>query len=257
MHIHTESVGNPPPRVAFLHGLLGRGRNWHQIANALAADGFPGLLVDLPNHGASDWTEDFSYLTMADQVADELRSQLSGRRISLIGHSMGGKVAMLIALRHPELVHKLVVIDIAPDLSEGVSNFDPILAAIAGFDLSPVTSRADADARLRPLIPDDSVRALVLQNLRARPRWSWQSNIALLADSLDAIAAWPSVPETNYLGPVLWLNGSGSSYVQPEHDTTMYRLFPNTAHREIPDAGHWVHADQPKAVAEALLEFLR
>ncbi|MDR1238023.1 MAG: alpha/beta hydrolase, partial [Propionibacteriaceae bacterium] len=117
MRLHTELVGEWPPRAVFLHGLLGRGRNWHLVAKALADAGHSSLLVDLPNHGASDWTDHFSYAQLADQVAAELRELVPDRRIALVGHSMGGKIAMLIALRHWELVHKLVVIDIAPSQS--------------------------------------------------------------------------------------------------------------------------------------------
>ncbi|MDR1712050.1 MAG: alpha/beta fold hydrolase [Propionibacteriaceae bacterium] len=255
--IHTELVGEAPPRIAYLHGLLGRGRNWASIAKTLAAAGFPGVLIDLPNHGASAWTREFGYVAMADEVAATLREMLAGRRITLVGHSMGGKVAMLVALRHPELMRKLVVVDISPDISEGVANFDPVLEAVAAVDLAAILTRADADAMLRDRIPRAEVRALVLQNLRQRSgAWGWQPNVELLSNALDDIAGWPQPGAANYLGPVLWINGSDSDYVLPEHDTAMYRLFPNTRHVEIPGAGHWVHADQPAALVAALREFL-
>jgi pimeloyl-ACP methyl ester carboxylesterase len=256
LRLQTELVGEGPPRAAFLHGLLGRGRNWQLVAKALAQAGYPSLLIDLPNHGESEWTERFSYPKMADQVAAELRGLLGGRRITLIGHSMGGKTAMLIALRHWELLHKLVVIDIAPSHSAGVERLRPALEAAAALDLCTLSSRANADERLRESIPDAALRALVLQNLRSLPSWHWQPNIALLSASLKRIAAWPKVTQANYLGPVLWLKGENSTHIRPADDAEMYRLFPNTEKLEIADAGHWVHADQPQAVVGALTAFL-
>ncbi|MDR1768022.1 MAG: alpha/beta fold hydrolase, partial [Propionibacteriaceae bacterium] len=238
MRLHTETVGPTPPRLAFLHGLFGRGRNWAGIARSLAtAPDWPGtapppgfgqrplgsLLVDLPNHGDSGWTPRFSYLETADIVAAELPEH-AGKTL-LVGHSMGGKVAMLVAQRHPQLLAGLVVIDIAPGLSGGVRNFDPVVEAVMEVDLKTVSTRADVDERLRERVPDPAVRALLLQNLKATPNWHWQPNLDLLAQSLPAIEAWPAFAERPWNGPVLWIKGAESPYVKPEHLPTMRRLF--------------------------------
>ncbi len=190
--LHTELVGNGRPRFAFLPGLFGRGRNWTQVAQALAAEGHASVLFDLPDHGKSSWTTEFSYPGMAQAVADELDLRLgSAASVILVGHSMGGKVAMLTALNHPDLVAALVVIDIAPGASDQVDTFTPLVAAMRSLDLPALSTRADADQAMRAAVPDDDVRLFLLQNLRRKGGWHWQQNLALLGDSLPQIGDWP------------------------------------------------------------------
>jgi pimeloyl-ACP methyl ester carboxylesterase len=256
MSLHTELVGTGRPRFAFLHGLFGRGRNWTQVAQALASAGFPVVLFDLPDHGESRWSRSFSYPDMARAVADEIDERLgSAASLILVGHSMGGKVAMLTALTRPDLVAGLVVVDIAPDRSSQVDTFGPLVAAMRSLDLETLGSRAEADERLRGQVPDDAVRLFLLQNLRRKGGWHWQPNLRLLGDSLDAIGDWPPTTAAPYPGPVLWLLGEHSAYVGPEHATQMARLFPAVRTVEVPGAGHWVHADAPQAVIAQLLGF--
>lgn len=253
--LHSELVGVGRPRFAFLPGLFGRGRNWSQVAQALAAADYASVLFDLPDHGKSAWTTQFSYPGMAQAVADEIDLRLgSAANVILVGHSMGGKVAMLTALNHPELVSALVVIDIAPGASDQVHTFSPLVAAMRSLDLEALTSRADADERMRAAVPDDAVRLFLLQNLRRKGGWHWQQNLAMLGDSLPQIGDWPPTGDATYPGPVLWLTGERSDYVKPEHAATMGRLFPAVRHQVVADAGHWVHADQPQAVVDALLD---
>jgi len=255
--LHTELVGEGRPRLAFLHGLFGRGRNWTGIASALADEGFPGVLFDLPNHGSSPWTDEFSYQAMADAVADELELRLgSAARLAVVGHSLGGKVAMLLALSRPDLVESLAVVDISPATSTGVDEFGPLVAALQSVDLTRVTSRAQVEAELATRIRSTTTRQFLMQNLRARPKWHWQPNLDLLGASLDAIAAWPDPGPVSYPGPVVWLVGEESEYVQPEHLETMRRLFPAVEVRPVAGAGHWVHADNPDAVVAELRRLL-
>lgn len=250
--LHFDLVGEGRPRFIFLHGLLGRGRNWTQIATGLAADGLASVLFDLPNHGESSWTDHFSYTAMAHAVTAEIELRLgSAAQVVLVGHSMGGKVAMLAALTRPELFAGLAVVDIAPGHSAQVSSFNALLGALRGLDLAALTSRTEADHLLKAQIPDDDVRGFLLSNLRRRDGWSWQPNLELLAASLADIGGWPEV-EASYSGPVLWLTGERSAYVQPEHHQQMYRLFPATEQIVVPGAGHWVHADNPVATVAAL-----
>lgn len=252
--IHTEMVGKGRPRFAILPGLFGRGRNWSAIASALADQGYPTVLFDLPNHGQSGWTEAFSYPELADLVADEIELRLgSAARLILVGHSLGGKVAMLTALRHPALVSALGVVDIAPAVSEQVTSFTPLVDAMRGLDLSRIDSRTEADRMLAAAVPDDASRGLLLQNLRRRGGWHWQLNLELLGSSMAAIADWPDPGPASYPGPTLWLTGQRSRYCRPEHLPIMQRLFPAVEQVVIPDAGHWVHADNPDAVIDALI----
>ncbi len=152
--LHATEVGDAGPRVVFLHGLFGQGRNFTQIAKALLPD-LRSVLVDLPNHGRSAWTDSVDYEVVADAVATWLRTTYDGEPAShVVGHSMGGKVAMALALRHPDLVDRLVVADISPAASEGAGEFEHLLDSLAGLDLATLTRRSDADEQLAPLIPD-------------------------------------------------------------------------------------------------------
>ena len=253
MALHTHLVGEAPPRFVFLHGLFGRGRNWTGVARALAADGCSSLLVDLPDHGASPWSNRFDYFDYADQVAATLRDAGPGP-VVLVGHSLGGKVAMLVALRHPQLVSGLVVVDIAPAPTAAAAEFRPLVAAMRGLDLDRLTSRTEADTLLAPDVPDRAERLFLLQNLQASPRWHWQPNLTLLGDNLTEIAGWPPVAG-HYDGPVLWLLGGDSPYVTDADQAPMHALFPAVTTQIIPGASHWVHADHPQAVIDALLAF--
>lgn len=263
MSLQTRTIGESGPRVAFLHGVLGQGRNWTEIAKDLVADpGIRATLVDLPNHGRSDWTEDFSYVAMADAVADELRALAPDETWVVLGHSMGGKVAMILALRHPELMRALIVVDIAPFSYGSVErDFTTIIRALRGLDLDAVASRGDADKRLTAAIPNPGTRGFALQNLRRgrETPWVWQANLDLLQANLAALGGWPddiAEPGTTYDGPVMWLNGADSIYVQPKVVPVMRELFPTTRTVTVKGAGHWVHTDEPEVFVSSVRAFL-
>jgi len=263
MSLFTQLIGTGRPDVVFLHGLFGRGKNWAGIARTLSEAGHTSVLVDLPNHGRSHWTESFDYPSMADEVAAELKLRLgSAAAVSLIGHSMGGKVAMLVALHHPELVRSLVVVDIAPDISYQVRTSVPLVRAMHDLDLDHLQKRGDADAILASDVDDPAVRQFLLQNLKHtrtpddRKGWHWELNLQLLGDHLDEVADWPDVGALSYPGPTLWVAGAESPYIRPEHDERMHRLFPHVRLVTIPKAGHWVHADAPVALTTELVNFL-
>lgn len=258
MSLFTHLVGHGRPRFAFLHGLFGQGRNWSAIAKGLAEDG-PSLLVDLPNHGRSPWTEQFSYVDMADAVAADLDNRLgSAARLVVVGHSMGGKTAMVLALRRPDLVRGLVVVDIAPDDSSHGYGFGRLVAALRALDLSALQTRQQADAALAVRVPDPGVRAFLLQNLhRTRGGFTWLPQLELIARDLPRISGFPTGLGGSYRGPVLWLRGEESGYVRDEHLPAMKRLFPRHELVTIPGAGHWVHTDAPDAVVAAIHGFVR
>lgn len=254
--VHTTEVGESGTRVVFLHGLFGQGRNFTQIARALVPQ-FRSLLVDLPNHGRSAWTEQFDYAEIADLVAGHLRGGFAADGpVHVVGHSMGGKVAMLLALRHPELVGRLVVVDISPVGRGDTGEFEHLLDSLAALDLSTVGRRADADEQLAGRIRDDRVRGFLLQNLRSSPDgFRWQANLELLRRELPAVGGFPDVDST-FDHPVLWMAGERSPYVRREHEPTMRGLFPRTRLVTIKNAGHWVHSEQPEAFVSALQAFL-
>ncbi len=258
--LHVTSAGTGTPRVVFLHGLLGQGKNWAGIAKSLGTGpqgpDFPGLLVDLPNHGRSPWTSDLSYPALADAVAADLAARLT-EPVCLVGHSMGGKVAMALALRHPELLRSLVVVDISPVAAGEGYGFGHFVAAMRALDLGALGDRSDADAALAPAVPDAGVRAFLLQNLHRSGRdWRWLPNLALLADRMDAVGSWPADLGGSFDAPTLWIRGARSDYVTAEHGPAMRALFPRARLVTVKDAGHWVHADRPDAVTAVLRAFL-
>jgi len=263
MALFTQLIGTGRPQVIFLHGLFGRGKNWAGIARTLSQHDHPSVLFDLPNHGRSHWTGTFDYAAMADELAAELRLRLgSAAAVTLVGHSMGGKVAMLLALQHPELVNRLAVIDIAPDISYQVISSVPLVRAMRGLDLERLERRGDADRILAEDVDDPAVRQFLLQNLKHtrsegnRNGWTWELNLELLGDHLEEVAAWPEVGDVSYQGPTLWIGGEKSPYIRPEHHERMRQLFPRVRLVWIPGAGHWVHADAPEALTSELLTFL-
>jgi pimeloyl-ACP methyl ester carboxylesterase len=254
--LHTTRVGEEGAPVVFLHGLFGQGRNFTQIAKELEPD-FRSLLVDLPNHGRSSWTDDVGFEAMADAVAAELRAGFAADRpVHLVGHSMGGKTAMVLALHHPELVDRLVVVDIAPVPGDGAGEFEHLLDSLAEVDLASLQRRSDADEQLLEPISDARVRGFLLQNLRSGPDgFRWQANLDLLRRELPTIMGFPRL-DASFDHPTLWLAGERSPYIQPEHEPQMRRLFPKTVQVTIKGAGHWLHADHPEAFVSALRTFL-
>ncbi|GAB2593973.1 alpha/beta fold hydrolase [Pseudactinotalea suaedae] len=256
--IHTVTVGEQVdgvPTVVFLHGLFGQGRNFLTIAKGLQPE-MRGLLVDLPNHGRSSWTETVDLAAMADEVADTVRTEAGGP-VHVVGHSLGGKVAMLLALRHPDLVERLVVVDIAPVPSTDVSQFEQLLGALATLDLASLSSRGDADEQLQELIGDTTVRAFLLQNLhRTEQGWAWRANLTLLRSSLDVIGSFPQTGEAVFENPVLWVVGERSTYTREEDAEAMRVLFPRLQRVSVKGAGHWVHSEQPAAFLATVRAFL-
>ena len=266
--LHTLSVGSAGPRIAFCHGLFGQGRNWMQIARSLvgpAEDQARALLVDLPDHGRSPWTDHFSFHAYAAAVASTLRAAGPGERWTLVGHSLGGKVAMLVALSQPDLVERLAVVDIAPRVYDSHGWVLDYVDALRDLPLAQLADRAAADAALAATIPEPSVRAFLLQNLR-RGRdhsWHWQANLAVLSrtqpDGHGGGGDWPSGDATAYhpfRGPVAWVAGGLSPYIRDEDTAAMRELFPRVRQVTVKGAGHWVHADAPDVVVEVLRRLL-
>ena len=254
--LYTRAVGDSGARVVFLHGLLGQGRNFTSIAKALQPE-FRSLLVDLPNHGHSEWTAHVDYVDLADRVARALRTGFAADGpVHVVGHSMGGKVAMVLALRHPDLVDRLVVADISPVVSESSDEFEHLIDSLRALNLESLSGRAEADEQLREPIPNPTVRGFLLQNLRSRGGgFTWLANLDVLRRDLPVIGGFPDL-EATFDHPVLWVAGDRSDYILPEHAEAMRRLFPRTRLVTIKGAGHWVHSEQPEAFSSALRVFL-
>jgi esterase len=240
--------------VAILHGLLGAGRNWATIAQRLAAS-HRVIVFDLRNHGASPWADTIDYRGMAEDVRTTMRTR-GHSRYALIGHSMGGKVAMVAALTDPDAIERLVVVDIAP-----VAYPIPYLGyvrAMRALDPSAITRRSKADTLLAETVRDPAERSFLLQNLvfgDGPPRW--RLNLAALEAALPVLASFPSFPlDTSYKGPALFIAGGKSQALRPRHEPAIQALFPNAIIERIDDAGHWVHAERPEAFLALVEPFL-
>jgi len=253
VRLAAEEYGTGAP-VAILHGLFGWNRNWATIARQLGATRRV-IAFDLRNHGNSPWADTMNYAEMAEDVRAALVER-GCRTAALIGHSMGGKTAMVAALTGREWIERLIVVDIAPVAYRPARLAE--LAAMQGLDLDRITRRGDADARLAALIPDAAERSFLLQNLvfgEGRPRW--RANLAAIEREMPVIAGFPDLsPGTAYRGPALFVAGARSPYLRAEHEPAIRHLFPAAEIVRIDNAGHWVHAEQPAAFLAAVGSFL-
>ena len=252
LDLNFRPLGQPAgqaPDLVIAHGLFGSASNWQSVARLLA-DQFRILLVDLRNHGDSPHSDDMSYTAMADDLARLITRHCSGAA-HLVGHSMGGKAAMVTALRHPGVVRSLVAADIAPVAR--LSGFDDYTAAMQAIPLEQIQSRADAESWLVEVAPEAGVRGFLLQNLRRDQdgQWRWRINLEVLAQALPQIAGFPAL-ETRWDGPVLLLRGADSGYVTDDDFAQAQQLFPNARLETVAHASHWLHAQQPDAVAAAI-----
>jgi pimeloyl-ACP methyl ester carboxylesterase len=257
MHLNFREYGSytdRQPTLIFLHGLFGASSNWHSIARRLESR-FHVIAPDLRNHGRSPHDESMDYPAMAADVA-ELIDEHGLDSALLVGHSMGGKAAMRLALENPALVAALVVVDIAPVSYD--HRHDTIFTALQELPLATLSGRDEAARLLFARLGDRGLVQYLLQNLvRHDQGWRWRLNLAVLARRIGEIADFPE-PEANdgYAGRTLFIHGGASDYLQPRYRARINTLFPHARLRAIPGAGHWVYAEQPDAFFSVLNGFL-
>ncbi|MEQ8226902.1 MAG: alpha/beta fold hydrolase [Rhodospirillales bacterium] len=248
-----SETGDGAP-LLILHGLFGSKRNWGGIAKALAA-GRRVICLDLRNHGESPWDATMTYPALAADVAHFIQTHDLGP-VDMIGHSMGGKAAMTLALAHPELLKTLTVVDIAPAPSPGT--FIHYVEALKAMDLAQVTSRKDADALLAPTEGNPGIRAFLLQNLESTSDgYAWRVNLEALSAAMADLLNFDTPPQgQSYDGPALFLAGGASDYIQPQHHAEIQRLFPAARIENLPGIGHWAHAEAPELFLQHVTGFL-
>ncbi len=248
--IHHDGPDDLPPLV-IAHGLYGSARNWGAVARKLSKHRNV-VAVDMRNHGESPHHEDHSYEAMASDLVEVIDGL--GGTADVLGHSMGGKAAMTLALEHAGRVNRLVVADIAP-VAYPHSQIDHA-HALHAVDLDGVQRRAEVEARLAPLVPDPVLRGFFLQSLDFHETGArWKLNLEALIDQMHRIMGFPE-SRHRFDGPTLFLAGETSDYIQPDHWPAIRELFPRARHATIPGAGHWLHAEAPGPFVAAVAGFL-
>lgn len=242
--LHFERSGDGPA-IVILHGLFGSARNWQSVARRLS-DNYSVIAVDLRNHGSSPHNRIMDYAVLAADVA-ALLDDLSLEAVTLLGHSMGGKAAMTLALRNCAPIARLVIVDIAP--GGYINEYNATLDAMQRLDLSATTRRSDAHAQLAESIPDLEIRSFILQNLRFRADGPplWRINLQAIRNNIESLVGpVPRVDSARFDGPVHFIRGELSARITDSDLVSMKQLFPAFDLLTIPNAGHWPHAENPR-----------
>jgi pimeloyl-ACP methyl ester carboxylesterase len=254
MHLHSTAYGSESlPALLILHGLLGSSDNWHSFGRRFG-EHFRTIALDARNHGRSPHSDVFNYRAMADDVG-EFMTHHHISSASLMGHSMGGKTAALTALLYPELVDRLIVIDIAPRSYQ--AQHDQVLDALTSLDLNIFRYRKDIDEALAVRIPEPPVRQFLMKNLVRDDSgcFHWKLNLEVIEKNYSQINE--ELPQDRqFHGPALFIRGEKSEYIQMEDLPLIGRIFPKAELVSIKNAGHWVHVDAPEELFETVLEFL-
>jgi esterase len=251
--LHVRSQGEGPP-LLLLHGLYGSGSNWNGIGRRLAHS-YRVHQPDLRNHGKSPHHPTMHYQAMtADLLA--LMDRLEIGRAAVLGHSMGGKAAMLLALAQPSRVAALAVADVAP-VRYRSDEHARLIATLRSLDTRSIGSRAEADEALRAAIPDAGIRQFLLTNLaRAHGRWQWRIPLDVLAEGLPAISGWPGELDVHYPDPALFIYGGRSTYVTDDGCVRIRDYFPAARFHCMEECGHLLHVEKPDAFTQVVQRFL-
>jgi len=252
--LHSKIVGDSNKNIIIVHGFLGMGDNWISQANKIAESGFKVHLIDLRNHGKSFWSNEFSF----DLMVEDIYEYITYHNISnlyMIGHSMGGNISMLFAKNYPELLKKIIIVDIVPKAYKPHQDF--ILESLKSLDFNIIKSRNDADSQLSKLISDKRVRQFLLKNLY----WKDQDTLGLKIN-LEILFKFKNKlslvfkEDFSFKKPTLFIHGENSNYVEESDYDLMSSYFKNLEIVKVPSASHWVHADNPKFFLEKTINFL-
>lgn len=252
LHSRIEGEGKP---LLIIHGFIGMSDNWKSFGSLYTAEGFQVHMVDLRNHGKSPHSDEFSYTVMSNDIL-EYCQHYDLTNVSIIGHSMGGKVAMLFATTYPEMVEKLIVADIGPKYY--APHHQDILAGLNAVDFSTKPDRAEVEETLYPFIPDFGTRQFLMKNLywKEPGQLDFRFNLPVFNAKIESIGE--ALPEGNHFDkPTLFIRGGNSKYVLDTDFDEIRKHFPNTEFATIPNVGHWLHAENPKGFFEETIKFLK
>lgn len=253
MILHSQILGSGKPFV-ILHGFLGMSDNWKTLGTRWSEDGYEVHLLDQRNHGRSFQSDEFSYKVMAEDLKNYCDKH-NLKEIILLGHSMGGKVAMQFAVTYPEMVSKLIVADIGP---KGYPpHHQDILKALSQLDFSKIKSRGEAEDNLSEYIKDDGTKLFLLKNLyrKNKDELGLRINLPVLSKKIGEVGA--ALPEnTVFKGDTLFLGGEKSGYIEPMDELLIKKHFPKATIGTISNAGHWLHAENPDEFYDNVMNFL-
>ena len=250
MELHYRELGHGKPLV-ILHGLFGFSDNWQTHAKKLA-EYYRVILVDLRNHGHSPWSDEFDYQFMVQDLK-ELFTTLNLSDVILIGHSMGGKVAMHFAQSNGDLLNKIIVVDMG--IKKYPLHHQHILKAFHSIDLSKLTARSEAEKILSSFINSNGVIQFLLKNLywEDKGKLAWRVNFTVLENSMEEILS--ELPKIEVLIPTLFIRGAQSDYILDADIPEIEEVFPDSSFVTIENAGHWVHAEAPEEFVDSVLSF--
>lgn len=251
MKLNAIERGDGPETVVFLHGLFGRARNLGFLQRE-ASQTFRTIALDLRNHGESSHGP-VSYPAMAQDVLETL-DDLGIERFSVVGHSMGGKVAMMLALADPDRVTRLMVADMAPARTQ--QGHGDMITKLDAITFPPELTRSETLDLLEPITGSRAVAELMAQNVSLDGIPGWAIGFDEITQGISLIEGWPDIQVAPYDGPALFLRGSNSSYVRPEHHPLIHALFPHARIQTLEGAGHWLHAEQPRPFISEMMAFL-
>lgn len=253
MILHSHIIGKGVPFV-ILHGFLGSGDNWKSLGNNFAENGYQVHLVDQRNHGRSFHSEEFSY----ELLVEDLKVYCEHYRLEnfiLLGHSMGGKTAMLFAVTYPNKVEKLIVADIGPKAYP--EHHQALLEALYLLDFSKLKTRIQVDEFLSAYIKDIGIRQFLLKNLywKNKDELGWRFNLDVLIHKIEEVGK--ALPVGSYFGKdTLFLRGDKSEYILKTDEILIKIHFPKAKVYDIANAGHWLHSENPVEFAHFVVNFL-
>jgi len=250
----TEDSDTDKQTILILHGLFGSKRNWQSIARKLS-EVFQVFTLDLRNHGESEHHDDMTYQAMADDVFQFISEHSLGE-VSVIGHSMGGKVAMQMALQHPKMIQRLVIIDIAPVQYQ--HGFNDLIDSLNALPLAQISSRQEVDELLQASIQPETLRQFLLQNLmNSEDGFSWRINLDAIQANINVLMDFPADHKhMQYRTPVLFLKGEKSDYIKHQHEQQIFSIFPKALFITVEGAGHWLHTENPGFVMREIRKFI-
>jgi pimeloyl-ACP methyl ester carboxylesterase len=252
LHSRIEGEGKP---LLIIHGFLGMSDNWKSLGTLYTSEGYQVHMIDLRNHGKSFHSDEFNYTLMSNDVLEYcLHYNLS--KVSIIGHSMGGKVAMLFATTHPEMVDQLIIADIGPKYYP--PHHQEILAGLNAVDFSSRPDRTQVEEMLYPFIPDFGTRQFLMKNLfwAAPGQLAFRFNLPVFNAQIEVVGeALPQ--ESHFNKPTLFIRGGNSNYILDNDMLEIKKIFPNATLITIPNVGHWLHAENPKLFFEETSTFLK